>query len=140
LATIEHIASTDGPCTASFRDLGVSPAVASILAELAIVDPSPIQALCIPDALRGRDLCGKARTGSGKTLAFGIPLMERVPQGRPGRPSGLVLVPTRELASQVTAALAPVAATKNVRVLAVYGGVGLVPQARALRRGVDVVV
>ena len=99
-----------------------------------------MQVLTIPDALAGRDVCGKARTGSGKTLAFGLPLIERTARSQPRQPQSIVLVPTRELASQVVAALAPLAAYLNVRVTAVYGGVSLNRQSQILRAGVDIVV
>jgi superfamily II DNA/RNA helicase len=124
----------------SFDALGVSPAMVKTLAEGGIVTPFPVQALTIPDALAGRDVLGKARTGSGKTLAFGIPLLERIGPGRPGRPTGLVLVPTRELARQVFTVLAPLARTTGRRVVAIYGGTDFDRNLKALRQGVDVVV
>jgi superfamily II DNA/RNA helicase len=124
----------------SFDALGVSPALVKTLAEGGIVTPFPVQALTIPDALAGRDVLGKARTGSGKTLAFGIPLLERIGPGRPGRPTGLVLVPTRELARQVFTVLAPLARTTGRRVVAIYGGTDFDRNLKALRQGVDVVV
>ena len=102
--------------------------------------PFPIQALTIPDALAGRDICGKAKTGSGKTLAFGLPLLERVGKARPGSPRALILVPTRELATQVCAALRLLGKSRDRSVIAVYGGVALDPQIAALPKGVDVVV
>lgn len=107
--------------------------------------PFPIQAATLPDALNGRDVCGKAPTGSGKTLAFGLAVLARLagaPGGVKGRrhPSALILVPTRELAKQIEETLAPLAAAVGSRVLSVYGGVGYDPQVRALRAGVDVLV
>ena len=102
--------------------------------------PFPIQALTIPDALAGRDICGKAKTGSGKTLAFGLPLLERVGKAEPGAPRALILVPTRELATQVCAALRALGTARGRTVKAVYGGVSLDPQITALQKGVDVVV
>jgi superfamily II DNA/RNA helicase len=123
-----------------FALLGVTPAVVKVLATAGITEPSPIQLLTIPDALAGRDVCGKARTGSGKTLAFGIPMLARCGKGRPGHPAALVLVPTRELAVQVARSIAPVAAIRNQRIHAVYGGVPLGGQIRALHMGVDIVI
>ena len=123
-----------------FASLGVTPAVVKVLATAGITEPSPIQLLTIPDALAGRDVCGKARTGSGKTLAFGIPMLARCGKGRPGHPAALVLVPTRELAVQVARSIAPVAAIRNQRIHAVYGGVPLDGQIRALHMGVDIVI
>jgi superfamily II DNA/RNA helicase len=84
----------------SFADLGVPADVVDRLARRGVTDPFPIQAATLPDALAGRDVCGRAPTGSGKTLAFGIPLVTRVGRARPRRPRALVLVPTRELAAQ----------------------------------------
>jgi len=96
--------------------------------------------LAIADALAGRDVCGKAKAGSGKTLAFGLPLLERVGKAQPGRPRALVLVPTRELANQVTEVLKPLGKVRKRKVRAVYGGVPIDKQVNALRKGVDVVV
>jgi superfamily II DNA/RNA helicase len=112
----------------------------SLLAANGIHTPTPIQALTIPDALRGRDICGKAETGSGKTLAFGLPLVQRTSPARSARPTALVLVPTRELARQVTAAIRPFARLRGLRVLAVLGGASMAAQARALRTGAEIVV
>ena len=110
------------------------------LDERGITHPFPIQALTIPDALAGRDVCGKAKTGSGKTLAFGLPLIERTSQAQPGAPTSLVLVPTRELAVQVHENLEPLGKVRNVRMAVVYGGQSLERQARQLRDGVEIVV
>jgi superfamily II DNA/RNA helicase len=114
------------------------------LSRQGIVDPFPIQALTIRDALAGRDVCGKAKTGSGKTLAFGLPLLQRVEAARAGAPSkaplGLVLVPTRELARQVADVLGPLAAVAGLKLTACYGGTGMESQVKALREGTDVLV
>lgn len=126
--------------TPTFTDLGISRQLVAALARKGIAEPFPIQALAIPDALAGRDVCGKARTGSGKTLAFGLPLVERTPRAAPRRPRSLVLVPTRELASQVTTELAPLAALHGIRIAAVYGGMSLFRQAETLRAGVEIVI
>ena len=95
--------------TTTFATLGLSPEVVRALTAAGITDPFPIQALTIADGLAGRDVCGKAKTGSGKTLAFGLPMIERTEKAAPCRPRALVLVPTRELALQVSDALAPIA-------------------------------
>jgi superfamily II DNA/RNA helicase len=124
----------------TFADLGVSAALVTALAEQGIIEPFPIQALTIADGLAGRDVCGKAKTGSGKTLAFGLPLLDRIERSEPRKPHGLVLVPTRELAVQVDGVLAPLGKVVDRRVRAVYGGVPLEPQVKALRRGVEVVI
>ena len=95
--------------TTTFDALGVSADLVAALAERGITEPFPIQALTVPDALAGHDVCGKAKTGSGKTLAFGLPIIERVRPAETRRPTALVLVPTRELALQVHDELAPLA-------------------------------
>src|ERR1700729_2986665 len=106
----------------TFESLGVSQELTKALADEGIVSAFPIQALTVADALAGRDVCGKAKTGSGKTLAFGLPLLVRVPEGRPRAPRALILVPTRELALQVHEVLAPLAQAVGRKVAAVYGG------------------
>ena len=112
------------------------------LAARDITEPTPIQRAAIADALAGRDVLGRGRTGSGKTLAFGLPLLTRLTSGRTvsKRPRGLVLLPTRELASQVRDALAPLAEILGLRQTVVYGGVGQGRQADALRQGVDLLI
>jgi superfamily II DNA/RNA helicase len=124
----------------AFAALGLSRPVVAQLARGGITEPFPIQQLTIPDVLAGRDLCGKARTGSGKTLAFGLPMVERAEKSDRRAPRALVLVPTRELAAQVVAAIEPFAAIRGLKILAVYGGVSLQRQAQALNRGIDIVV
>jgi ATP-dependent RNA helicase RhlE len=122
----------------TFRALGVSAEVERGLAARGIVEPFRIQSLVVPDALRGRDILGKAPTGSGKTLAFGLPIVEQVSHGEPA-PAALVLAPTRELALQVTEELALLARPKGIRATAVYGGAPVGPQVKRLR-GAHVVV
>jgi ATP-dependent RNA helicase RhlE len=122
----------------SFADLGISNDVVRALAKRDITQPFPVQQLVIRDGLAGHDLLVQSPTGSGKTLAFGIPLIERLEPGRKG-PSALVLAPTRELASQIVDELASVARARNLRVAAVYGGVGFGPQSKAAQRA-DVIV
>ena len=126
----------------SFADTGVPPQLVVALAEAGIVTPFPIQAATLPDALAGRDILGQGRTGSGKTLGFSIPLVVRLADGFTSscRPRGLVLVPTRELASQVQAVLAPLARTAGLTVTAIYGGVPQNPQVMALRNRADIVI
>lgn len=126
--------------TNSFADLGVSPSLVQTLDRMGIAEPFPIQTQAIPPGLEGRDIQGKAPTGSGKTLAFGLPLLARVGRARSGRPRALILAPTRELAEQISGALAPLAKTAERRVFAVYGGVAYGPQKKAFRSGVDVLV
>jgi superfamily II DNA/RNA helicase len=124
----------------TFDTLGVSAELVDALRDRGISEPFSIQRLAIPDALRGRDVCGKAKTGSGKTLAFGVPLLQRIGAGTPRRPRGLILVPTRELASQVADVLAPLAKTLGKRLAVCYGGTGMDAQTAALKAGVEVVV
>ena len=126
--------------TSTFADLGVEQDLIDVLEQRGIDSPFEIQELSIPDVLAGRDVCGKAKTGSGKTLAFGLPLIQILPAGRPGRPTGLALVPTRELAVQVCRELAPLAARRDLRVEAIYGGAPIEKQIAALNKGVDFVV
>jgi superfamily II DNA/RNA helicase len=124
----------------TFKSLGVAPELVEALAREGIGAPFPIQALTIRDALLGRDVCGKAKTGSGKTLAFGIPTLMQVASAEPGHPSALVLVPTRELAVQVTEVLEPLGAAVGRRVVAVYGGADLDRQVKLIDRGADVII
>jgi len=126
--------------TATFAGLGLHADLVAALARQGITEPFAIQELTIADALAGRDVLGKAKTGSGKTLAFGLPLLAKIPKAQPRRPKGLVLVPTRELATQVTGALRPLAEARDRKVKAVYGGVSMEPQTTALQKGVDLVV
>src|SRR6201996_3789520 len=126
----------------TFADLGVRRPIVSALAAARITLPFPIQVQTLPDTLAGRDVLGRGKTGSGKTLAFSIPLVGRLSEGkrRASRPSGLVLAPTRELATQIAAALEPLAAAYNLRVTTIFGGVSQTRQVAALRSGVDIVV
>ena len=113
----------------SFADVGASRAVIRSLAKAGITEPFAIQRAVIGDAIAGRDVIAKSPTGSGKTLAFGIPLVERIAAEDP-RPAALVLAPTRELATQIVEDLRGIAHTRALRIAAVYGGVGLVKQAK----------
>ncbi|HEX5594991.1 MAG TPA: DEAD/DEAH box helicase [Micromonosporaceae bacterium] len=126
----------------SFADAPLNPALLSALAANGITEPFPIQSATLPDSLAGRDVLGRGRTGSGKTLAFGLPLLSRTAgrRARPKSPLALVLVPTRELAQQVTAALAPYARAVNLRHATVVGGLSLQRQADALRAGAELLV
>ncbi len=116
----------------SFSALGVSARVVRALERRGIEAPFAVQQLVLPDALGGADVLATSPTGSGKTLAFGIPVVERS-AGAPGRPAALILVPTRELASQVVDELAPVAAACSLRIAAVYGGTSVGAQAKRAR-------
>jgi ATP-dependent RNA helicase RhlE len=122
----------------SFSALGVSAPITKVLDRLGISSPFAIQELVLPDALAGMDIVAAAPTGSGKTLAFGLPMIMRT-AGAGGRPSALVLVPTRELASQIVADLKPLAAACNLRVAAVYGGTSVGGQAKQIR-GAEILV
>lgn len=124
-----------------FADLGVAEPLIKVLAARGILDPFPIQVQTLPDTLAGRDVLGRGKTGSGKTLAFAIPLVTRLAaMGRRSHPTGLVLAPTRELASQIAAALQPLAAAYHLKVTTVFGGVPQNRQVAALRSGIDIVV
>jgi superfamily II DNA/RNA helicase len=129
--------------TTSFSDLGVPRTLVATLGDNGITAPFPIQVDTLPDTLAGRDVLGRGRTGSGKTLAFSIPLTARLAGGSTraaGRPRGLVLAPTRELATQIAAAIEPLAHTTGLRVTTIFGGVSQNRQVEALRRGVDIVI
>jgi superfamily II DNA/RNA helicase len=128
--------------TVSFASLGVSAALVDALRGAGITTPFPIQAATLPDALAGRDVLGCGQTGSGKTVAFGIPLVATLAGGHTlaGRPRGLVLVPTRELASQVQSVLAPLAHAVGLSVVTIFGGSPQGRQVAALRARADVVV
>jgi superfamily II DNA/RNA helicase len=125
----------------SFADLGVGEPLIKVLATRGIVRPFPIQVETLPDTLAGRDVLGRGRTGSGKTLAFSIPLVDRLARMRhPSRPTGLVLAPTRELATQIAAVLEPLAAADNLKATTIFGGVPQNRQVAALKSGIDIVV
>ncbi|GAA0265066.1 DEAD/DEAH box helicase [Cryptosporangium japonicum] len=130
------------PAAVPFAELGLPSAVVTALERQGMTDAFPIQSATIPEVLAGRDVLGRGSTGSGKTLAFGLPLIAKLAGARvrPGRPLGLVLVPTRELALQVTDALAPLGRTVGVRVRPIVGGAAMSRQLEDLRRGVHVVV
>jgi len=128
--------------SAGFADLGVPETLVAALARLDIIEPFPIQTATLPDSLAGRDVLGRGRTGSGKTLAFSLPLVTRLVGGtrRPRQARSLVLVPTRELANQVLAVVAPLARAAGLTSTVVFGGVGQNPQVKALAPGVDVLI
>jgi ATP-dependent RNA helicase RhlE len=117
----------------SFADLGVSNAVVQALESEGVTEPFAVQQLVIDDILSGRDVLARSPTGSGKTLAFGIPLVDRIPSDGP-RPAALILAPTRELATQIAADIRGIAHARALSVTAVYGGVGLVKQAKLAGR------
>ena len=119
--------------TKTWLELGVPKNIISGLVSRGIEAPFPVQEATLPDALAGHDICGKAPTGSGKTLAFGIAIAVKVTKSRPGRPTGLVLVPTRELAAQVAKEISLLCGGSDIRVSAVYGGAGYGPQVKAAR-------
>ena len=126
----------------TFTSLGVPAPLAAALTAAGVDEPFPIQAAVLPDALSGADILGRGQTGSGKTLAFCIPLVARLAGGHTsaGRPRGLVLVPTRELASQVQAVLQPLTRAADLRVATIFGGTPQRPQVAALHNRVDIIV
>jgi superfamily II DNA/RNA helicase len=123
-----------------FAGLGVPTELVEALRSRGIEQPFPIQTLTITDALAGRDVCGKAKTGSGKTLAFGLPVLANLPKAKPKRPTAIALVPTRELAVQVTEELAPLGVAVDRSVVSIYGGAPIERQRKELERGADLVV
>ena len=131
--------------TKNFTDLGVPAKIAAVLTTQGIDSPFPIQVDTLPDTMEGKDVLGRGKTGSGKTLAFSIPMVARLSaranstQGAP-KPRGLVLAPTRELATQITNTLQPLAKAMNLRVTTIFGGVPQNKQVRAIREGVEIIV
>ena len=123
-----------------FVALGLEAPLLATLETLGYEEPTPIQREAIPPLLAGRDLLGQAATGTGKTAAFALPMLQRLSHAVRGRPSALVLVPTRELAIQVGEAVQRYGKELQMSVLPVYGGQAIGPQLHALKRGVDVVV
>jgi superfamily II DNA/RNA helicase len=130
----------------TFGALGVPAPLVAALAASGITEPFPIQVDTLPDTLSGKDVLGRGKTGSGKTLAFGIPLVARLGgklaggNRRPGRPLALILAPTRELATQITAAIQPLADVYGLKSTTIFGGVSQQRQVAALKSGVDIVV
>ncbi len=124
----------------TFAELGVVPELASALSARGIETAFPIQELTINDALAGKDVCGKAKTGSGKTLAFGLPALQRMADLERGHIHGLILVPTRELATQVVEELGPLGETIGLKTAAIYGGADIEKQIAQIDKGLDLVV
>ncbi|MGK2927950.1 MAG: DEAD/DEAH box helicase [Acidimicrobiales bacterium] len=126
----------------TFAELGLDEDLVELLASQGIEKPFPIQEMTIPDAVAGRDVCGKAQTGSGKTLAFGVPMVMALPDPADidHGPAGLVLCPTRELALQVAEVLEPLAKTKGHTITAVYGGEKIEKQISSIQRGTGIIV
>ncbi|MDQ3714597.1 MAG: DEAD/DEAH box helicase [Actinomycetota bacterium] len=124
-----------------FAEMDLRPELRGALAGLGYEEPTPIQREAIPAILAGRDLLGQAATGTGKTAAFALPVLHRMtPHRREPNPVALILVPTRELAVQVSEAIHRYGRELGTRVLPIYGGQPIVRQLRILERGVDVVV
>ncbi len=130
----------------TFSSLGVPKVLVASLAAKGIEEPFPIQVKTLPDTLAGRDVLGRGRTGSGKTIAFALPLVARLAEAeaayrrKPGRPLGLVLAPTRELATQLNNTIEPLAKEMGLNTTVIYGGVSQQRQERALKAGVDIVI
>lgn len=126
----------------TFSDLSLPAPIIKALSSQGITTPTPVQDAVIPDALTGANVLGRARTGSGKTLSFGIPVLVALAGGtsRPKAPRGLIILPTRELATQVREALDPLADALGLRLATVYGGTSIDRQIKRLRSGVDIVI
>jgi superfamily II DNA/RNA helicase len=126
----------------AFTQLGVPREYAQALSDQGITSPFPIQTSTLPDSIAGRDVLGRGRTGSGKTIAFCLPVAIRLSgrRSKPGAPRAMILVPTRELASQVADTMRPLAQAGGLSVATVVGGVAQNPQVRALNRGTDILV
>jgi len=138
------LSDTTSVAVPTFAALGVPDALVAVLTGRGITSPFPIQAATLPDSLAGRDVLGRGRTGSGKTVAFAVPTIARLTESgktrRPSRPRALVLLPTRELATQVAETMTPLATAAGLTVTTVFGGVGQNPQVSALRSGIDVLI
>ncbi|MQY16711.1 DEAD-box ATP-dependent RNA helicase CshA [Streptomyces sp. RB5] len=151
-AAARRVPHRRGSTLTTFRDLGILPETAEALEAVGITSPFPIQEMTLPVALSGTDVIGQAKTGTGKTLGFGLPLLETVvvpadveagrarPEDLTDAPQALIVVPTRELCTQVTNDLLQAGKVRNVRVVAIYGGRSYEPQVEALKKGVDVIV
>lgn len=141
MPTNRQTETPDSPVTTSaFRRLGVPENMVRALIAMDRPTPFPVQSATLPDSLKGADLCVKAPTGSGKTLAFALPIAIRTKRSENGRPRTLILLPTRELVTQVADTLLPLTRTQGLRVATVYGGTNIKRDLQLLRRGVDVVI
>jgi len=121
----------------NFSGLGIAPSLLEIMARLKYINPTPIQRQAIPIALQGKDLVGVAQTGTGKTLAFGIPMIQRLNQLKG---SGLVVLPTRELAVQVDEALRKIGAKLGLRTAVLIGGMPIYSQIQAIKRDPHIII
>ncbi|MGA8841883.1 MAG: DEAD/DEAH box helicase [Candidatus Aquilonibacter sp.] len=130
----------DNYIISNFDQLGLQPELLRAVRDLHFTEPTPIQELAIPPALEGRDVLASAQTGSGKSAAFGLPILSGLIDRPRGKTQALILVPTRELAEQVAEHLAALARHTNLRVEAVYGGVGFGRQIAAFKRGAEIIV
>ncbi len=126
--------------TTTFAELGVPQDLIDALAQQGIESPFAIQTLAIRDAMARRDVCGKAKTGSGKTLAFSLPAIAHTERNQDGKPTTLVLTPTRELANQITGVVEPLAQARQLRTIAVYGGTNIDKQIETIDKGIDIII
>jgi superfamily II DNA/RNA helicase len=124
----------------TFAELGVPQDLIDALAQQGIESPFAIQTLAIKDAMARRDVCGKAKTGSGKTLAFSLPAIAHTERNKDGKPTTLVLTPTRELANQITGVVEPLAKARQLRTIAVYGGTNIDKQIETITKGIDIII
>ncbi|MDG2111433.1 MAG: DEAD/DEAH box helicase [Actinomycetota bacterium] len=126
--------------TTTFAELGVPTELCEELDKQGITAPFAIQTLTIADAMAGRDVCGKAKTGSGKTLAFSLPALAHTTRSEDGKPTTLMLTPTRELANQITGVVEPLAEAVGLRPIAVYGGTNIDKQIETIANGIDIII
>ena len=126
--------------TTTFAQLGVPQDLIDTLAKQGIESPFAIQTLAIGDAMAGRDVCGKAKTGSGKTLAFSLPAIAHTERHQQGKPTTLVLTPTRELANQIAGVVEPLAKARQLRPIAVYGWTNIDKQIETISNGIDIII
>ncbi len=132
-------APSDYVSEASFDDLGLSEPIRRAIAECGYAKPTPVQSASYRPIRDGKDVIVRSKTGTGKTAAFGVPILERIPEGR-RKASALVMTPTRELALQVSEELASLAKHQDLRVVTVYGGASMGEQKDALEAGAEIVV
>lgn len=125
--------------TTRFEDLNIDPAILKAIQDIGFEEPSPIQAKCIPEIMKGVDIIGQAQTGTGKTAAFAIPILQQV-NPRYGKVQSIILTPTRELAIQVAGEIRRIGKNKRVKILPIYGGQSIGHQIRALKQGVHIVI
>jgi ATP-dependent RNA helicase DeaD len=132
-------APSDYVATTTFDELGLSEPVRRAIAEMGYESPTPVQVATFKPVFEGKDVIVRSKTGTGKTAAFGMPMLERIPDGR-RKPSALIMAPTRELAIQVAEEMTAIAKHRDLSVVTVYGGASMGDQLDKLQKGAEIVV